>query len=534
MAKALSVAIALALISSSCTPRIERRVGTKLETVDLKAAYLKAHLRTGEVIIFSRWIIDETQRELVGHGERQGPDRTATRPGDFRVRFDDVALFETNTVVQSPGMIALTVITGLSVAVSIACLTNPKACFGSCPTFYAADDKSGKRVLQAEGFSDSIAPSLEKNDVDALWLTSGGGGAGSEVALRMTNEAYETHVIKQADLLAVPRPAGGRVFSDGEKLWLAPRLRAAVACESELGSCIEEVRAVDGVERKSLTDAEDLAHRETVDVAFAAELASSSAGKAASGGGSPGRSAGAHGGERLAVVIGARQTLVTTFLLYQGLAYLGTQAPTWLAAMERGQGPLTSGRGLKDVLGGIEVQLADDDGRWQTVGELYETGPIATDVHLVMLPAGARAERVRLRMPQGGWRVDYVALASISGEAQPVRVAPWRVRGQISKDFGRGRAPADRFPITTLPGDEYELEYRLPAGPAGTQYELFLDSRGYYLEWMRKEWLGEERPLAALRMLLAPEEAMRELAPAFKKLEPEAEELFWRSRYVQP
>lgn len=518
MAQALSTVVALALVStsvsSSCTPRIERKQGPTLETVDLKAKYLKAHLRTGEVVVFSKWTIDDARREVFGVGERMGLDRLVAVPGEFRVGFDEVALYETNTVVTSPVVAAMAVVTGISVAVSIACLTNPKACFGSCPTFYAADDRTlergGQRVLQAEGFSDSIAPSLEKHDIDALWLTSGRGGA---LSLRMTNEAYETHVIKQADVLAVLRPPGGRVFSDGERLWRAPRVTAAAACSSELGACTEEVRAVDGVERRSLTDAEDLAKRETIDVRFDAPSSNE---------------------PRLAVVIGARQTLVTTFLLYQGLSYLGAGATPWLAAIERGLHGVGSGRGLQEVLGGIEVQLAEEDGSWRTVGEAYETGPIATDVHLVMLPAGARAERVRLRLPQGGWRVDYLALAEVSGEAEPLRLAPARITGQLSPDFGKGRSLAEGFPLVTVPGDEYELEYELPAAArAGDEYELFLDSRGYYLEWMRKEWMGDERPLAALRMVLSPEQAMRELAPAFKKIEPEAEELFWRSRYAR-
>lgn len=548
MAQALSTAVALALISasvsSSCTPRIERKQGTTLETVDMKAKYLKAHLRSGEVVVFSKWTIDDARREVAGTGEKMGLDRLVAVPGEYRVGFDEVALYETNTVVTSPVVTAMAVVTGISVAISIACLTNPKACFGSCPTFYAADDQTldraggrrGQRVLQAEGFSDSIAPSLEKHDIDALWLTSGRGGP---LSLRMTNEAYETHVIKQADVLAVARPAGGRVFSDGETLWLAPRVRAAAACSSALGACTEEVKAVDGVERKSLTDAEDLAKRETIDVVFErAETGTgsvSATGTASRTGTATETAPLASNEPRLAVVIGARQTLVTTFLLYQGLSYLGAGATPWLAAMERGlHGMGDSGHSLQEVLGGIEVQLADEDGSWRTVGEAYETGPIATDVHLVMLPAGTRAERVRLRLPQGGWRIDYLALAEVSGEAEPLRLAPVGITGQLSPDFGKGRIPAAAFPIVTVPGDEYELEYELPAtARAGDEYELFLDSRGYYLEWMRKEWMGQERPLAALRMLLSPEQAMRELAPAFKKIEPEAEEMFWRSRYAR-
>ncbi len=543
MVRVLSIAVAISVAAASCTPRIQRKVGATIETVDLEAAFLKVHLRSGDVYVLSKWIIDEKERVLVGTGERQGPDRSPGVRGNYKIRFDEVALYETNTVGNSPVVTALAVVTGISVAISIACLTNPKACFGSCPTFYADTDE-GQPLLQAEGFSDSIAPSLEKNDVDALWRSTGRGGA---LTVRMTNEAYETHVVKQVDLLAVPRPEGGRVLATADRLWIAPRLYEAAACEGPEGSCLAAVVAMDGAERKSVTDGEDLATREQLEVTFAVGAArmdggvgsGAAAANGAANGGGVATGAGARAGAgrepaQLAVVIGARQSLVTTFLLYQGLAYLGTTATTWLAALERSNHPSnpikSGGRELQRLLGGIEVQV-EQGGSWQTVGEVYETGPIATDVHLVKLPAGVAADRVRLRMPQGSWRLDYVALAEISGEATPIRLAPSQIRGELSRDFGRGRTPATSFPIVTVPGDEYELTYQLPPGE---RYDLFLDSRGYYLEWMRKEWLGEEKPLAALRMFLSPAEALRELAPAFKKLEPQAEELFWRSRYARP
>ncbi|MEP7228190.1 MAG: hypothetical protein ABI785_12560, partial [Gemmatimonadales bacterium] len=62
--------------------------------------------------------------------------------------------------------------------------------------------------------------------------------------------------------------------------------------------------------------------------------------------------------------------------------------------------------------------------------------------------------------------------------------------------------------------------------------ELFLESRGYYLEWMRREWLAEENLALAAQILLDPAGALRTLAPAFKRQEPEMERLFWNSRYV--
>jgi hypothetical protein len=499
-----AIALVLAMLSAGCPHRLERKVGPTLQTVDMEAPYLKCHMKNGDLYVLTAWKIDEVNKSIVGAGELHGTDRRIESRDSYRVALADVALFETNTVVTSPAVAGMAVIAGLSAILTTACIVEPKNCFGSCPTFYAPDDHGGRSVLQAEGFSDSISPALESNDIDALWRTTGRGGP---FTLTMTNEAYETHVVKAADLLAVPRPRGGRVLADATTLWSASRVSPPTACTAAEGDCLARVRNVDTDERWSLTDENDLAARETIELTF-----------------TPGT------GTQQALVVGARQSLVTTFLLYQGLAYLGTTATAWLAALERGDlGPREGGRKLQ-LLGNIEVQL-EKDGVWQTVGTVYETGPIATDVHLVMLPPGAEGERVRLSLPKGGWRIDSLALATITGKAKPLRIAPTAIRGTISKHYNAGRTAATTFPIVTMPGDHYELDYTLPPG---AEYELFLDSRGYYLEWMRKEWLKEEAPFSALRMFLTPEQMLKELAPAYKKLEPKAEELFWRSRYAHP
>jgi hypothetical protein len=83
----------------------------------------------------------------------------------------------------------------------------------------------------------------------------------------------------------------------------------------------------------------------------------------------------------------------------------------------------------------------------------------------------------------------------------------------------------------TLPGDEYTLVYRLPDDFADR--ELFLEARGYYLEWMREEWLAEENALRAAQLFLDPAAAMRAMAPEFKRREGEMEAVFWGSRYVR-
>ena len=198
--------------------------------------------------------------------------------------------------------------------------------------------------------------------------------------------------------------------------------------------------------------------------------------------------------------------------------------------LERGDaGARRGGRELQRLVGGIEVQIPHGAG-WLTVGEAYETGPLATDVHLIVLPEDAGGEHVRLRLPMGGWRIDHVARVTLERKVTPQRIAPQAIRGMLGSEFAAERVPATRLPIVTQPGDAYELDYAIPRG----EVELFLDTRGYYLEWMRAEWLREEHPLAALKMFLDPAQAMRDLAPAWKRMESQAEEVFWRSRYAHP
>jgi hypothetical protein len=80
-----------------------------------------------------------------------------------------------------------------------------------------------------------------------------------------------------------------------------------------------------------------------------------------------------------------------------------------------------------------------------------------------------------------------------------------------------------------MPGDEYRLEFDLPRMQGGM--ELFLESRGYYYEWVRREWLPNEDPLKALQAIRDPAGALRRLAPEFARREQSMDSLFWASRF---
>jgi hypothetical protein len=476
----------------------------RLDVAD--SPFLKAHLRNGEVVVLQLWRYDEKQAAVFGHGERRDMNRKLVERGELHVDLKDVALFETNTPKANPGPVAALAVVGvLSAAVSVACIANPKACFGSCPTFYASDGQ--RDYLAAEGFSESVAPSLEATDVDALWRLR---AHGRTVSLRVTNEALETHVIRQANLLAVPRPPGGRVVHTNGIFHTVTALQPPTACRVSEGDCLAAVLASDELERSSVTDGEDLATRETVELTF-----------------DPSR-APAHPG----LVLETRQGFITTFLFYQALAFMGRKAGHYLAELERGD-PQIRGKAseLYHLLGGIDVQVESAPGLWQNAGTYSETGPLAREVQMIPLPT-AGTGRVRLVMARGHFRLGMVALAEVGDAVTPVRVRPARITttagdAQLARQWVGGEAPA----LVTLPGDEHRLEYELPADAQGL--ELFMESRGYYLEWMRQQWLAEESDYRMLKLFKWPSAALRDLAPAYRKIEPRIEAMFWESRYVR-
>ena len=233
-------------------------------------------------------------------------------------------------------------------------------------------------------------------------------------------------------------------------------------------------------------------------------------------------------------MVRARQSLLTTFLFYQTLAYMGRHAGDWLAAVETG-GPERARDllGMGRVLGGIEVEVAEAGGEWHRAGVFDEAGPIAGDVQVVPLPRRSAA-----RSPEGAPAHGEGSLAHRLGRARRAGAVPRTRAGSIPcrssvpggpiRWLWRPSAARSRH-LITLPGDDYLLTFALPRQEA--EGELFLESEGYYYEWMREEWLREEDPAMVAMIVTRPEEALRRLARPFKAHEAGAEQAFWGSRF---
>ena len=504
------ILVALALLASlpgchrTLTPRIHSATDVPHPPADLPV--LKVHMRTGELFVLESWLLVDEGRRLEGEGARYDLDRELLSRGDVRIDLDDVALFETNSpdVGTSGGAVTLGIVSVVTGGVAAYCASDPKACFGSCPTFYVEGGDPDRPA--AEGFSASFARALEARDVDALPRAV---GVSRRYTVTMRNEALETHAVRRVHLLAVPRPPEGRILAgvDG-RFYPARRLPPAMACRAPEGECLAAVARAGGLERFSPADPHNLARREVVEVEFAPATG------------------------RLGLVLTARQTLLSTHLFYQSLAYFGSRAGEYLARLERGGPALASqATGLARALGPLEVLVSEGHGPWRRIGVFDEAGPIASDVQVLPFQTrGTGRLRVRLTQARGHWRLDQVALVRLGEVVTPTRLSPMSVeRGGVVDRRAQRRLEQEDVHLPTYPGDTYELTFALPR--PGDELELFLESEGYYYEWMREEWLKEEDPEMAALVLLDPSEALRRMAGPFKGHEAALERAFWDSRF---
>ncbi len=510
MKKALILTVYFFLLLGCKVTPVNREIRTtdKIKGFSKDNPYMKAHTATGDLYILEMWWIQTEMNELQGYGkfldtkrtiiEERLQDRLA-RDLPFNIPLNSIVLVETNQVGSSllPAIVMMTAVTA---GVGVFCLINPKACFGSCPTFYA--DNGDTLQVSAEGFSTSILPFLEATDVDMLYNAK----YEQDFKLLVTNEAMETHSIRHVDILCAEKSnPNQRVFASvADRYYLTEQIESPTACTSQLGDCVDKVIQPDGKEYFSLSDDENLLTKEEIFVTFDNSETYDKG-----------------------LIIGKRQSLMTTFLLYQSLAYMGKGASYFLSDLERdGAYPRTN---VIDELGGIEIHQKIG-GQWILIDEISEAGPIATDFNIIPLGTLENGSHdFKLVLTKGLWRIDYLALAGIVEETKIARIHPNRVEKVVGVEINplEKLLATDKY-LVTLPGDQYFLHYQLPY----THGEIFLESRGYYLEWIRDEWIADQNFRKLRYLVNHPRSYLKKMAKAYKKQEGTMEEAFWNSRYV--
>lgn len=474
--------------------------------------YLKAHLKNGDVCILrDSWIVDTVTNVLTGTGTKYNFNRIKISEGSISIPIDSVAIFETNKKIKNPeaGRIAaLSILAGLDVIAGIICISNPKACFGSCPTFYI-NENDNFHYADAEGFSNAISPSLEYYDIDAL---DNKPLFQNTFSITMKNEALETHCVNDVKLLAYPRKKGERVYqSPTNDFYLCENNYSLTHASANEGDITTLLKNEDRQERFSFSDENNLSSKEEVFLTFN----------------------NVKNADKLGLVLNFRQTLMTTYFIYSAMGYMGDEVGDIFAKMEINKETKEKLKGgIKKELGNIDIYLWNaQKNDWELQNGVYETGPIAFNRQFIPLDHLSSSSKIKLKlvMNKGLWRIDYVALTNIKDKVKPIEITPTNIlnKGKVDNTALLEIKNPEKY-LISMPGSEYKFNFTLPS--ADTDYELFLYSKGYYLEWMREHWLKDKDLLKLKQMVDNPKKYLMVEAKNYKRYETTMEHEFWNSK----
>lgn len=473
--------------------------------------FLKAHLKNGDICILEdSWQIDTTSNILTGMGVQYNFNRLVVNEGMLSIPIDSVDIFETNDKLDNPEAIrtvAIMLLSAVNTGLSLFCIMNPKACFGSCPTFYM-DEFADFHSSDAEGFTNAIAPSMEYYDIDALnnpKITN------NTFELFMRNEALETHCVNEVKLLAFPRKNGERVYhTNNDEFYLCEDNLLLNRALSDEGDITSLLKSSDMKERFSLSDENNLKSKEEIILTFK----------------------NVQNSNQLGLILNFRQTLMTTILFYDALGYMGDNVSDVFAMLERDEKIRNEFDATTKELGPIEIYAWNDsNNKWEYQNSFSETGPIAINKQIIPLSYHSNSSNVKLKLVlnKGLWRIDYAALTNIKRKVNPIEITPYKIYNKgvpDDKAFVNINNP-DEY-LISMPGDEYKFMFTLPK--QNEDYELFLYSKGYYLEWFRNDWL-KEKDLDKLKLMVRePLEYLKNEAKNFKAYETQMEQEFWNSR----
>jgi hypothetical protein len=505
------------IIMQSCNVKNFRANYTDLKSLKYdsdhssKKMYLKAHMINLDLYIFKdKWEIDTLENVIVGEAVKYNYNRKIVDEGVLKVNIDSVAIFETNKKInhsEIPRLAALTIFAGVNAYVAYYCYNYPKACYGSCPTFYVGDSEN-VHYADAEGFSKAIVPSMEYVDIDAL---NNGLIQDREFEILMKNEALETHCVKEVKLLAYPRKEGERVYHDAQnEFYLCKNVHPIKSATSEEGNITDLLANEDKKERYSLSDEKNLKSKEEIILTFydIDQI------------------------NDLGFILSFRQSLMTTYLFYSTMGYMGDRVGDSFAKLELDSNLRVKFDKAVKLLGGIDVYVWDNrQNKWVFQGEFWEAGPIAVNKQILPIK-GIDTEqkdiKIKLELNKGLWRIDYVALTNIVKKVEPLVFNPVRIETNGSTDNKSLNNILDENKyLFSMPGDAYRFTFDLEKSG---DYELFLHSKGYYLEWMRTQWLTDKNFYKLRQTVDNPQRYYKTEAKRFKVYEKHMEHEFWNSK----
>ena len=347
------------------------------------------------------------------------------------------------------------------------------AIFGSCPTFYS--DSAGTELLEAEGFSYSIAPLFEQRDLDRLRAVPTAEG---RLVLHVRNEALETHYINHLELLEMRHSADELALPEqnGRALALAD-LRPPGSISDRAGRDISRiVHSADGVVFS--TAEQTLTNVAAGDLEDYIDLAASVA----------------PGTDSVAVVLNMRNSLLNTVLLYdQILGAPGARSLDWLGKdLEHISNAIEVGRWYHARMG-MRIAVREN-GQYRQVARIGDSGPIAYHDIAVLVPASrdtGDSVHVRLSFVADDWRIDAIRVAGAWRRPETRRIPLTSITMHDPAQNVAALASlrnADEAYLITTPGQSFTIDFDVGRLTSGTR-SFMLASQGYYTEWVRGSWI---------------------------------------------
>lgn len=473
---------------------------------------VKVHLLNGETAVFSNGvrISADTVR---GSGRLFGiTDSAASEGRDVRaVPLDSVAAME--SFANYTNGVETAVVTTLAVTGAVlgtgALL---KAIFGSCPTIYS--DSAGVPALEAEGFSYSISPLLERRDLHRLRAQPIADGT---LSLDVRNEALETHYINQLELIGVTHAPDEFVLPDADERPLAARrIRPVARAIDRAGNDVtnelagddslvfrSDPRTIAGVDSADLDDWIDL----TIPVP--------------------------RGADSIALLFHLRNSLLNTVLLYDVML-----RPQGAGAVD------FEGRSLNTIADMVTL------GRWygsrmglhisvrhgqslEEAADVPDAGPIAWRDVAAVVPAGTGDTlHVRLSFLADEWRIGKIAAAAEFRRPVAQRFAPSAVvdaSGTLDVGALRSVTEPDGHYLETTPGQQFTVRFETGSAPRDSLRTFLVATEGYYTEWIRGSWVRQATG-AVRRSFTASDSTLAETVRHWATVAPEFERQFARTK----
>ena len=425
----------------------------------------KVHLENGGLIVYPDGFVMQ-QDTLFGNGLlynvlRDSSIEINTYP------FDSTAFYEYYSNMYEPETTILTAPvafmgTGLLMV----------AIFGSCPTIYSTEDTVS--ALEAELFSYSVAEMFEQSDLDKLnYLTV----KNNKTKLLLTNEALETHYIDKLALGIVEHNKNYQAFpTDEEEVLLVGEYANPIHVENRKHESIEKlVTNKDSLfyETDSLL-LKELTNRITSDwIDLEYDIP-------------PGK-------EEAVVVVNYKNTLLNTILLYDVmLGSQGAEAVDWIGDKTDNLWYAYNFDKWYRSHFGIHVKVFDGD-EYTEVYRLSDTGPITwhESAFEIEIPEVNKL-KLRLEFLPDNFKIDQVNVSfdlSEDYEYKEINVSEMTNNHNSQKVASLLLNDDDEEYFITHPGDSYNLIFDTPPCPGNKVQSYFVSSNGYYVEWIRKDWI---------------------------------------------